>query len=231
MKKLLPLLCLLSLLTSCTNSNGDISLFGWFLISVVIMVVVVIISLNTPAEKARREAAAKDLKAKMHQATCQYEAAVKEATVVLSSTSDAERSLGVQGEFVAFYDNNSGICFYSNGVKVEIPYSSIRGVEVVIDNDVAYEKSGVGRAVVGGLLAGGAGAVVGAVTGKTTKKEDIKSVAVVVRLKELSRPSFMFSLYNEVPGTTKESRRKVSALAAEFAAKIVDTIGVILDRE
>lgn len=56
----------------------------------------------------------------------------------------------------------------------------------LIKDDIEVKSSGIGRAVVGGILAGGAGAVVGASTAKTAKKCD--KIELKFKMKDLENP-------------------------------------------
>ncbi|WP_139785622.1 hypothetical protein [Cytobacillus gottheilii] len=73
------------------------------------------------------------------------------------------------GNHFIIHDRSNGMfCVYGDGYNGRY-YHEITKVELVIDDTVAYQSSlssAVGRAVVGGVLAGGVGAVIGGVTGK-----------------------------------------------------------------
>lgn len=56
-----------------------------------------------------------------------------------------------------------------SNTEINLPIDKITAVGSVSE-EIIKEKSGVGRAIAGGLLFGGAGAVVGAVTAKDKKK-------------------------------------------------------------
>lgn len=59
--------------------------------------------------------------------------------------------------------------FTKNGKEFSLPLTKITAIGNVTE-EIIKENSGTGRAIVGGLLFGGAGAVVGAVTAKDKKK-------------------------------------------------------------
>ena len=69
---------------------------------------------------------------------------------------------------------NMNITFSQIGLKntVCIPISSITNAETHTEKELK-EKSVLGRAAVGGLLFGGAGAVVGAISGASPKEKNI----------------------------------------------------------
>lgn len=80
-------------------------------------------------------------------------------------------------------DINKKLIIYNgiDGKHVFVNYEDILGMEVQEDG---VKTNGVGRAVVGGVLAGGAGAVVGAVTGKKT----VKNIRILIYLKDVLNP-------------------------------------------
>lgn len=69
-----------------------------------------------------------------------------------------------------------------------IPYKNIIGYEL-LDDGKPVTSGGLGRAVVGGVIAGGAGAIVGAITGRKTK-EMSENLRVKVLVKNMSRSYF-----------------------------------------
>ena len=65
--------------------------------------------------------------------------------------------------------------------KYLIPFEEIIGMEIMEDG---ISTNGVGRAIVGGILFGGVGAIVGSNTGKKT----INSLSIVIYLNKISDP-------------------------------------------
>ena len=76
--------------------------------------------------------------------------------------------------------------------------------EIRVDNEIVVtsktkSKKGVGKALVGGALFGGAGAVAGAVAGNTKSKttetqKEIHHYSFVLKVNDISKPSFIFEL-------------------------------------
>ena len=99
-----------------------------------------------------------------------------------------------------------------------IPFSKIIGCEIITDSEVT---GGVGRAVVGGVIAGGAGAIVGA----TTAKKHIMSCSLVIYKNTIKDPTITLNLINTKTKTTDDVYRKAMA----FANNVNASIKAILD--
>lgn len=103
-----------------------------------------------------------------------------------------------------------------------ILYKNITGYEL-LDDGTLVSSGGLGRAVVGGVIAGGAGAVVGAITGRKTK-EMSENLRVRIYVKGMSK------LYYDVPllcakvnkdgGMYKSSFRDGKAICAKLDSVI-----------
>ncbi len=61
----------------------------------------------------------------------------------------------------------------------------------IIENNTVIAKGGIGRAIVGGVLAGGAGAIVGATT---AKKETITSYKLRIITKNTDNPTYIYAV-------------------------------------
>lgn len=113
---------------------------------------------------------------------------------------------------------NKIVYIYSNSPRIiEIPFYKIIGCDIMVDSRVA---GGVGRAVAGAILAGEAGAIVGA----TTAKEYIMSFKIIIYCNDLSTPQITLMLINEKTKTKSQDYAK----ATEFANKINASIKAIL---
>lgn len=75
---------------------------------------------------------------------------------------------------------------FNNKIKEVHEYSDILSYEIVEDGN-SISKGGVGRAIVGGLLFGGVGAIVGGVTGHKSKATCTK-LEVIIKLNSMSKP-------------------------------------------
>jgi len=81
-------------------------------------------------------------------------------------------------------------------------YSDIVDFELLEDGE-SVTQGGLGRALVGGVLFGGAGAVVGGVTGKRKNKEVCNSLKVKVTLRDINNPVVYISFLSAA--TKKDS--------------------------
>lgn len=97
-------------------------------------------------------------------------------------------------------DNAQKILIYAGvgaSSHVTIPYSKVLGYEVKIDSQIV---GGVGRAVAGGILAGGAGAIVGA---QTAKKKEVSSFQAIIYKDDVASPTYVFDFTKNGKITTK----------------------------
>jgi len=92
-------------------------------------------------------------------------------------------------------------------------FSEIIGFELREDG---RSTNGVGRAVAGGLMFGGTGAIVGAVT----QKEMIDSVCIVLYLDDLANPEWIIKLNDCKLNKNSSEYRQISAFSNQFGAII-----------
>ena len=108
----------------------------------------------------------------------------------------------------------------STSFFVKIPINEITGCETIINNQSA---GGIGRAVAGGILAGGAGAIIGAVTAR----QKVQSYKLIIYRNNLTNPKFVFTLIKTAAPTQIENNANVKE-ANEFAQDITACIKVIM---
>jgi hypothetical protein len=90
------------------------------------------------------------------------------------------------------------ILFQKNDAPIKIPFTSLRGCNMSVDGETIQSKSTssmLGRAIVGGILTGGVGAVVGAATATSNSKETIKSIAIQILTSDIQNPMLNIYLY------------------------------------
>ena len=108
--------------------------------------------------------------------------------------------------------------------------------------DVSYEENGnqlytkstgrtVGGAIVGGVLMGGAGAVVGGLSGASKQNKEVKSIDIKILLRSTSRSSCVlhFNDARRILKTKEESDRKLYETYTKNANEAKDILSVIID--
>ncbi|WP_195972964.1 SHOCT domain-containing protein [Clostridium thermobutyricum] len=106
-----------------------------------------------------------------------------------------------------------------------IKYSEILDFELLEDG-TAVSSGGVGRAVAGGVLFGGAGAVVGAVTGKHKGTNIANSMEIRITTKDINNPVVFIKIF-------KGEHKKGSFIYNAYrdkAYKILSMLQIIVDR-
>lgn len=94
------------------------------------------------------------------------------------------------------------LCHYNNATIEYINFNEIIDVEILKDNSTVM-KGGIGRAIVGGVLAGGVGAVVGANT--RNSQDIIHSFQIRIITNNINNPLYTINLiYNEMRIDTPE---------------------------
>lgn len=95
-------------------------------------------------------------------------------------------------------------------------FNNILSSEVIVNSETVTSTargSQIGGAVVGGALLGGVGALAGALSGKTTSKENIRSVEIKLTVDDLSEPIYKINFldtFNPVTNFHKKGYRKDS---------------------
>ena len=110
-------------------------------------------------------------------------------------------------------------------------FKDIIKVEYVENGKSISSKSSMrtlGGAAIGGVLAGGAGMVVGGLSGKSTDHKEINGIAVKILLRDVDCPEYTLKLYMGVL-KTKEDPSLYQEIK-ESAIKIVDLISVVIDQ-
>lgn len=100
--------------------------------------------------------------------------------------------------FRVIVDDKKGYIYVSKGIDPEhfdrIPYSEILDYQLVLNNKV---ESGLGGAIVGGILAGGAGAIIG---NKIASKTYVYTLEAVIYRDNISKPRYVFDFVKKANG-------------------------------
>lgn len=78
----------------------------------------------------------------------------------------------------------------------------------LLEDDISVASGGLGRALVGGITLGGAGAVVGAVTGKKVTKKKITKLLVKLTLNDFDFPCILITLIDKPTKTASKDYQK-----------------------
>ena len=115
-----------------------------------------------------------------------------------------------------------------------INYSDIIEVSYEENGSQLYTKSAgrtIGGAIVGGVLMGGAGAVVGGLSGASKQNKEIKNMDIKILLRSTSRTSCVlhFKDVERVLKTKDEADRKLYETYVQNANQAKDVLSVIID--
>ena len=106
-----------------------------------------------------------------------------------------------------------------------IKYESIIECKV-IENSNIVNSGGIGRAIVGGIIAGDSGAIVGANTRKS--KNIVSSLSIRIVTKEIDEPLYTLELLDYQIDTNKQLYANFYKQAMEFANNVYATIQAII---
>lgn len=114
-------------------------------------------------------------------------------------------------------------------------YSDIVSISYEENGNNVFNKS-LGGAVVGGILFGGAGAIVGGNTAKSTQNKEIKQMDIKILLKSTSNPTLILSIYQIIKdGPLLQTKHYADRVHYEGLMKeaegIKDIFSIILDIE
>ncbi|MFN1873299.1 SHOCT domain-containing protein [Clostridioides difficile] len=127
-----------------------------------------------------------------------------------------------------FDDNNKKFIVLNgfNREKVNLNvynYSDVIEYEL-LENGETVTKGGIGRALAGGALFGGVGAVVGGVTAKRTTKAFIDSLKIKITLNNLSNPNVYVNLIQ----LRTKSNSSIYKMAYSSAQEILSVLAIIV---
>lgn len=119
----------------------------------------------------------------------------------------------VKGLFVD--EDDRKIIITDKDLQTELSFDDILECEV-IENGSIQKSSGVGRAIVGGALAGGVGAIVGSNTGKTY--DAVTSLIVKIITNDIKNPIIQIILINSEAKKSNPSYRRYRDYADQVHA-------------
>lgn len=157
---------------------------------------------------------------------------VKENSTKLDGFSATKTIEGPLGSYLVKIDENHEkiACISKDGSRV-FSYDDIISVELQESGNTVSKKSTtrtIGGAVLGGILAAGAGAIVGGLSGLSTERRKVCSIIVKVTLRDVADPTVNIVCFenNKLPPYSDDEGM---LLFYAPALEIVDTLNVIID--
>ena len=119
-----------------------------------------------------------------------------------------------------------------------LSFDDILGCEIDIDGETVFKKSTmrtIGGTLVGGVLLGGAGAIVGGLSGNSNQKTKIRKLTLIVKTKNIATPNISFECFDawEAYARTKNDVDPNDPLykqALQSANEVKDILAIIIDR-
>lgn len=135
-----------------------------------------------------------------------FEASIDYCKILINKI---EKEENIIEQKVVFDDENQECWIISCDSKgkdeiVKIKYEDIIAFELLEDNETIV-SGGLGRAVVGGVLLGGVGAIVGGITGNRKTKGVCKSLIIKLTVKNYKEPTIYIAfITNEIKKSSEE---------------------------
>ena len=154
----------------------------------------------------------------------------------------SRKFLGEHSSFILAIDDENNNIFYSTGLfkKKQIKYADIISVELIENNSVISSKSTVrtvGGAIAGGILLGGAGAIVGGLSGDSKQKRKVSLVAIKIKIRDINNPSLTINCFDatRIGSGIKEVDPnsflgKAYMVGIKQATEMMDVFSVIIDK-
>ena len=195
------------------DDNGDLE--GWFIaLCIIIPIVLIIIGIAQYADKneQKKQAFSKIPKTftldKQGTDCAFYTDAQNKKILAVSYSASTHKTIEINGiergnsfnygEHYFLIDDENQQVLFINAKKGTIrskliKYNEIIGVDISENGNSVFNKStssAVGRALVGGVLLGGVGAVIGGVTGKSKEKKTIDSYKLTIQLIDINNLTY-----------------------------------------
>jgi hypothetical protein len=136
---------------------------------------------------------------------------------------------------IEFQDNVIGLNIDTNRLSianikdkniVNLQFDSIRDYEIQKNGLTVYKKSGtVGRAIVGGLLFGGVGAIAGAATSKSKGREKIESANFKLFTNDFNNPAVIVKIFD------KNQHDKIKDKLLNNAQLMADKLAIVIEKQ
>ncbi|MBQ5692806.1 MAG: hypothetical protein IIV72_05090 [Alistipes sp.] len=131
-----------------------------------------------------------------------------------------------------YLDNNSKELLVLSSENISKPkrlkFSDILSVELIQDSNIVSKKSlsdTIGRSIIGGALAGNAGAIIGGTTSKSSNQDICKLLQCIVTIRDIQEPTLNITLCNSKEGIKDVKQSDVY----KQALLLMNTFSVIID--
>ena len=208
------------LTTSCVDKYGYFDPLGTFFLLIPVLVVAVPLIYMARDKRKDEEKALRQTEAVQN--------GIK--SVEGFNASKVFEGRGTNTYYLAFDETSNRLLYVFEDVLVDTTYNDIYSVELLVDDSVTISKHStmdtIGGAVIGGVLAGGVGAIIGGGSGDVTSTTQVHSIKVHVVVRNQKTASFSIEC-------CEESCVKGSALYNKFynkARDIMDNISLAIDK-
>lgn len=157
----------------------------------------------------------------------------------VSDFSPTKKVIGFNNLYTfAIDENKRKVAYFDEEQETFISYEEIISVDLIENNSTVASKSTmrtIGGAVVGGALGGGAGAVVGGLSGNTNMKKKVSLIQVRLRIRDISMPTLLINCFDSKSMTNGEDIKTdgisgyIYDQCIQHANQIVDLVSVIID--
>lgn len=222
-------LTLMPMLTSCayneTTDEFETTWLFWVLLAAFVVGLIAAIIQGKKDEEAKRDRGEK------------FKKATEEFTV-------SAKVVGVNNRYQFIVDDVDKNIIYmeSTWKKKIVPFDKIMSVEMVEDNTMVSSKSlgrTIGGALIGDLVAGGAGMIVGGLSGNSKQKKKVSKVEVIIKMRDFNDTALSipcFEVGRETNNTKKEIKPDDSVYGPMYkkglddAIKITQLVSIIIDQ-
>ena len=142
----------------------------------------------------------------------------------------------IDNRFIVLIDDVSKkVCIVNGKEKKVVNYDQIISVEYIENNIVINSKSTtktIGSALIGGALAGGAGAIIGGLSGDSTSINKINDIIVRIRIRDINTPIIEILAFDckwTVERKPIKADDVLCRVHANPAKEIVNVLSVIID--
>ena len=233
------------------DNNGDLE--GWFIALIVIVPLVITVGIVTYFDSRSSEKSSAQSKVpanyKKNAESTDSELYVDEINhkilvlaygasshdIIEIDNFDKTSVYAYNNHFFAVDDLNKQVLYVHADNLIEmfskkIAYIDILGIDISENGNSIFQKStksAVGRALVGGALLGGVGAIIGGVTGKTKEKKIIDSYKITIQVNDTTNPTLEIELM-EIPTELDDFGTSLLQEARTFANQVKSALLAII---